>query len=378
MTITISGQTATSNLTIDAPTTSDSLSTYFIGLINNNSLNSTPQVLSIALPTTATDINLTSFGKTSSATDGFNGTAWRLRNGESEDVSGILTGYNSGFSNTYNLAANSDTFVISPIFDGTATHSLTVNDTPKVKAASSSPFNAGNAIGGDAYVIIGGAGNDSLRGGSLDDDIRGSTGNDTLRGRRGADTLNGGGGTDILFGQGGRDFLDGGDDGDSLDGGGGSDTLIGGNGRDFLDGGNGQDSLDGGIGRDTLIGGNGNDTLTGGRGKDTFKFTNQGVDEVTDFRRNNDIFQIQSDLYPNAPVSGTTPVVGTAGNRRANIYVDNSTNIGSVTSSNVYFAYALDTNQFLYDDDGNWSNGNVVIADTNNFGTPRAANFDFM
>ena len=53
MVITISGQTATSDLRINAPTSSEFLSDYLIDLINDNDLDSTPKVLSISLPTTA-------------------------------------------------------------------------------------------------------------------------------------------------------------------------------------------------------------------------------------------------------------------------------------------------------------------------------------
>ena len=90
MTITISGATATSDLTITAPSAAAQFPDYFLSLINDNGLNSTPQVLSIAFSTTVTGFNLTSFGRTDVTPDGFDGTIWRLRNGTDDTVSGTL------------------------------------------------------------------------------------------------------------------------------------------------------------------------------------------------------------------------------------------------------------------------------------------------
>ncbi|MDJ0648000.1 MAG: calcium-binding protein, partial [Xenococcaceae cyanobacterium MO_188.B19] len=196
-------------------------------------------------------------------------------------------------------------------------------------------------------------GNDSLVGANLDDTLQGLDGNDTLRGRQGRDLLLGGDDRDRLFGHGGRD---------SLEGEAGNDRLFGGGGRDELNGGEGRDRL------------------TGGAGADKFIFTNEGRDRVTDFSRSEgDIFQFDSGSYPNAPSSVTNPVVGfvSSTDPNVNIYVDTLANIENASGS-VNFAYATDTNQLLYDEDGNWSSDSVVIADTNNFGTPTAANFDFI
>ena len=200
MTITISGQAATSDLTsdlrINAPKNSQSFSAYFIDLINSNNLGSTPQVLSISQPTTATDINLTSFGRTTSANDGVDGTVWRLRNGTEVDVDGTLTAFDTEFANTYELPNNTDTFVISPEANGSATHILEVGDTNKTKAAATNSFTGGSSIGEDSYEIIGGSGDDTLRGGSNRDTLIGGEGDDLLVGRGGRDTLTGGAGGD--------------------------------------------------------------------------------------------------------------------------------------------------------------------------------------
>lgn len=196
--VVISGETATSDLTISAPIASESLSDYLLDAIDSNSLNSTPEVLTISVPTTSTGINLTSFGKTNAATDGFDGSVWRLRNGTSENTSGTLTGYGTDFSNTYNLRANTDTFVISPIFNNPATHVLEADGVTKVKAASNQSFNITDLLSGNAYEIIGGSGNDALTGGNLNDTLNGADGNDLLNGGVGSDVLEGGQGSDIF------------------------------------------------------------------------------------------------------------------------------------------------------------------------------------
>ena len=355
MTITISGQTATSNLTINAPTSSQSFPDYFINLIKDNGFSDTPQFLSISVPTTSTGINLTSFGKTTFADDGFDSSVWRLRYSENGDASGTLRAYGSEFSSTYNLPNNTDTFVLSPIFDGSATHILTVDDTTKVKAASDNLFSdKTNSLGGDSYEIIGGSGNDTLIGGNLDDTLKGNDGNDFLRGRERRDFLEGGAGNDLLFGGGGRDDLE---------------------------GGRGKDLLEGGRGRDTLTGGAGRDTLTGGAGRDRFRFTNNGRDEVTDFTPSDrDVFQILSDAYLGAPIAGTEAKAGSVGTADVNIYVDTFNNIRNSGSSDVHFAYATNSNRLFYDADGDWGDGNDRrrIADTNDFGAPTSANFEFV
>ena len=76
-----------------------------------------------------------------------------------------------------------------------------------------------------------------------------------------------------------------------LIGGAGNDTLRGGTGLDRLEGGTGNDILDGGAGNDLLMGGAGNDQLTGGAGADVFAWSlaDRGtpgapaIDTITDF-----------------------------------------------------------------------------------------------
>ncbi|MBH8571628.1 calcium-binding protein [Nostocaceae cyanobacterium CENA369] len=181
-----------------------------------------------------------------------------------------------------------------------------------------------NTLGNANDLLIGGAGNDTLRGDSIwvefpivtsfinfigDDTLDGGSGDDLLDGGSGNDSLYGGSGNDslyggmvqgrwftdgnnVLYGGAGDDLLQGGIQNDFLDGGTGNDTLggddsglfrgicedtlLGGSGDDLLIGAYGSDVLDGGAGNDVLSGGAGPiseyevDTLTGGAGADRF------------------------------------------------------------------------------------------------------------
>ncbi|GCL45766.1 calcium-binding protein [Microcystis aeruginosa] len=300
-------------------------------LINYNGLNSTPQHITLSTPTLATGKNLSSVGRvtpTNNAGYNITGTAWRLRNGDGTDSTGTIRGYGSSFTNTYDLAANTDTFIISPFVTGAATHTLAIPSSSSfTKAASNNVFASFNepaVTSTDNYKLIGtafddlltghdgddtilcGDGNDSSRGykgndyidagdgnnafggdegddtllgGSGSDTILGGTGNDSINtgdgiynianGESGNDSLLGGTGTDILSGSDGNDSIDGGFGNDDLNGGLGQDTLFGGDGNDTLNGGGDNDLLDGGVGNDALDGSGGNDTLFGGIGNDT-------------------------------------------------------------------------------------------------------------
>jgi Ca2+-binding RTX toxin-like protein len=106
-----------------------------------------------------------------------------------------------------------------------------------------------------------------------------------LEGGAGNDTLIGRGGNDTLKGFDGNDTLNGGNNDDSLEGGAGLDTLRGGAGNDTLNGGSGNDILAGSAGNDTLRGGLGNDTLNGNNGSDVFVIApGEGTDTINDFK----------------------------------------------------------------------------------------------
>ena len=164
-------------------------------------------------------------------------------------------------------------------------------------------------------IVAGGGGNDTIFGGKDDDILLGEDGDDYIFGNLGNDTINAGNGNDIalgnegadlIFGLFGDDTLYGGKENDSLDGAKGNDLLFGDNendaicgdiGNDTIYGGKGNDILSSGAGDDFLSGDVGDDTLSGGSGSDVF-FLNQslGSDIITDFRKGEDLIELNSDL----------------------------------------------------------------------------------
>ena len=115
--------------------------------------------------------------------------------------------------------------------------------------------------GNDGDSIIGGLGEDTLQGGS---------GNDWISGGQGNDSLEAGNGTDFLFGDEGDDYLLGGGFGfDHLSGGAGNDVVRGGSDRSLLEGGDGEDTLLGSSSNDVIFGNNGDDFIVGGLSQDT-------------------------------------------------------------------------------------------------------------
>ena len=180
--------------------------------------------------------------------------------------------------------------------------------------------------GGSDDLVLGGAGNDTLR---TSFDLDG--GNDTLSGGDGRDLFVAGPGDSIIGGEGGDDFdridlstipvganitfsgtgtgaanyagftlnfteieaITGTNSADTVNAsadsagmtlamGGGDDSVLGGAGADSLEGGAGNDTLSGAGGKDTLVGGSGADTLTGGADADLF-IVDTGGDRITDF-----------------------------------------------------------------------------------------------
>ncbi len=94
---------------------------------------------------------------------------------------------------------------------------ITANDLKPSECAALNLTNivvAGNGTAGND-LILGTAGNDSLRGSDGDDCIVGGGGDDTLDGQKG---------NDIVLGQGGNDSLKGSQDTDICDGGAGTDS----------------------------------------------------------------------------------------------------------------------------------------------------------
>lgn len=129
---------------------------------------------------------------------------------------------------------------------------------------------------------------DLLDGGAGDDTILGGGGNDTIIGGDGSDSVTGDAGDDLIdtsaegIALPDRGFLgypdasippipadsDATDDMDVVDGGAGNDTITTGDDADIITGGSGDDSIDGGVDDDTISGGADDDFIVGGEGAD--------------------------------------------------------------------------------------------------------------
>jgi VCBS repeat-containing protein len=158
-----------------------------------------------------------------------------------------------------------------------------------IENVTGSTFNDTIIGNGEANVLSGLDGDDSLVGGGGNDTLIGGAGNDTLLGGFGNDTLVGGVGADSLDGGYGFDTADYGASDEGVDvnlarlvqsgGHAAGDSLAGIEGvmgsrfDDILVGNEGANRLDGGDGNDTLVGGAGADTLIGGGGIDTVDYS---------------------------------------------------------------------------------------------------------
>ena len=336
-TYTISASTATNGATVNVSNfIDDGLANTLIALINENGLTATPDKITISTALKNPQnlgSTFTSVGRTTTGADGFGGTAWRIANNTASVVNRTLSGYGTGFSNTYPLPAFTDTYVISPDL---GTNLL--NGVPKAPspAAFTSLENSIILATTDDYTLVGSAFADALTGGE---------GNDTLLGGVGAD------------------------------------TLTGGNGSDSLLGGDGIDRLFGGANNDTLIGGAGADVLSGGTGADTFVFDSPGsADQLADFRTSqSDVLAINALAY-GVPTPALS--VGPATSPTATILVDSLANILGATTSAARFAYNTTNNRLLFDADGDWSDGSVIIGNittpAGGPGIPTATNFAFV
>ena len=119
--------------------------------------------------------------------------------------------------------------------------------------------------GGNADLVVGGRGNNSLNGDSGDDVVYGGsmpTGappsvataedNDVVHGNNGNDKVYGNSGDDQVYGDAGNDFVSGGRGNDVVSGGDGNDVVQGNSGDDMITGDAGDDDISGGSGFDTL------------------------------------------------------------------------------------------------------------------------------
>lgn len=151
--------------------------------------------------------------------------------------------------------------------------------------------------------------------------------------------------------------------------------IIGGAGDDTLTGGAGADVISGGAGNDTLIGGDGIDQLTGGAGSDTFAFNTvvsaANANNITDFVAGADGDKLRFDAATFTDyAAGATVTFATAAAAVQTAAVDNiiirdtAANIGTYTAAagaQATIAIATDTGNIIYDANGDFTAGSVVI-----------------
>jgi Ca2+-binding RTX toxin-like protein len=285
-------------------------------------------------------------------------------------------------------------------------------------SAQSQDYTVTGSSGDD--TIVGGSGDDSVVGGSGNDSVNGGAGDDTITGGVGNDTINGGADTDwAIFSGNSKDYtIVGTETSLSISGQDGTDIvtnvenlefddvtlkvvtganaynntitgtdedelIFGFGGNDSLSGGGGDDLIDGGTHNDTLTGGAGNDTLTGGGRMDRFVFTNEGIDRITDFNGlDGDVIAFSKATYSQAatatnPVTISNAAATTATSGPSWIIIDTLANISNLGSTrpNTCFAFDRTNNNLLYDDNRNWGDGAITIANVQFGGTFTAANF---
>lgn len=195
----ISSQNSTTGLNLFAPTSNTNVANQLKDIINANSL-SGDDVSDVIISTPAPDttINLTSIGKIDLNNDTANDSSlWRIRNGSNTTRNFNLFGFGTTFNVNYNaLLAKYDSYVVSPIVDGTdgaATHILTdtiANSSDTKAALNQTALGPSLSITTDRYNITGTSFNDTLTGANADDTLNGGLGADVLTGGLGGDTIN--------------------------------------------------------------------------------------------------------------------------------------------------------------------------------------------
>ncbi len=175
--------------------------------------------------------------------------------------SGNGTGAPGTASNTFYGLAGNDTFYGSGgQGPDTVDYSLDVNfgATHGIKVNMSAQTVQGNIL--PDTVIDSFDGTDSIPG------VRNVTGTQFR------DEIYGGGNANVLIVGAGDDFVDAGGGNDTISGGAGADVIDAGDGDDTISGGAGADVINAGNGADTIIGGAGADTMDGGLGVDTLDY----------------------------------------------------------------------------------------------------------
>jgi hypothetical protein len=189
-----------------------------------------------------------------------------------------------------------------------------------------------NSTSAGAYVIDGGAGNDSIAmsnsilGG--DDFLSGGSGNDWIYAGLGDDRIDGGVGDDRLVGEIGDDLIEGGAGNDFIDGGADDDVLFGDDGSDTLTGGLGDDWARGGAGNDLFVvtaTADGRDRYDGGQGADTLDYS--ALSTAVNLTLQDGVTTFASDRIEGIEnVTGGTAADKLTGNSLANILTGNTGN----------------------------------------------------
>jgi Ca2+-binding RTX toxin-like protein len=131
------------------------------------------------------------------------------------------------------------------------------------------------------------------------------------------------------------------------------DRVESGKGNDVIFAQRGNDVLNGGRGDDTLVGGRGDDRLTGDLGRDSFlfaeKLTRGGVDTITDFLPEDDMFMLDTAVFKGLGSAGQTVKAG----RFA---------LGAAADADDRLIYDIATGALSYDRDGNGAEEAVQFA----------------
>lgn len=143
--------------------------------------------------------------------------------------------------------------------------------------------------------------------------------------------------------------------GEHIDGSGRADVIYGNGGNDGIGGHGGDDKLYGGAGNDRLHGGQGHDLLVGNSGKDTFifrSFAEADSDTVKDFNHKADSVELDNTVF-------TALELGKL--------ADTNFHLGTqAADEDDFIIYDSETGNLYYDDDGNGSNEQFLIAVFNN------------
>jgi Ca2+-binding RTX toxin-like protein len=177
--------------------------------------------------------------------------------------------------------------------------------------ASGETMNGANNV---ADILIGLAGNDTLKGFSGNDILLGGDGNDTLEGGVGNDEIYGGAGNDTITGGSNDDVMMGGAGNDSLSDSGGNNIFVGGDGDDSLSANNGNDVFYDVIYRDQALSDplamdDDGDNFNGGGGNDTFII--QAMDNQMNGVDGDDTYKIY--FHPSGVAGSTNDVWDSSG-----------------------------------------------------------------